>query len=694
MKRRNWIGLHLVASWVLMLAGTAAAQPLGPGGGAFWNQPISESWFTFSRWNGVLPFQGGVPDADVTAHISYPVQVDILGQGQQAACHHLSLGQAGVFLRIAGSSSPASLTVHGTQIDNFGQILVGGDDALQESAFVIANNTNANGTGTLSLRAPAGHDAVIRPTNNQGWLLVNWPDHTIEGNGTIGVRLQNDGVIHANRNGRTLTFNGAFDVDNNQQIRASNGGRILLSQPNGALAFRQSATGQLLIEPGSELVLQACGSNGLQGGRVLGGGQVTVACQGMPVEFVRFGSDMRVAFFGNAILEVRPGGIENNGLIQTGPTGQIRSQFGQSASLRGSGRVQLEGGSMANFLSGLGYALVNEPTHTIGGVGTISLALTNRGEVLADRNGQSSGDSVLSLQQSTMNNEGRMTARDTGTLLINDIAVLQTSTGQIRAFPGSAVLMQGGVARIQGGSILTSGSGVLAAQSSSATLQDVRIEAGSTVLAGCSYTLRLQGVIDQRGSIVVDNSGCGPNFATLQGQGTTQVIGNGEIRLRANAAGANVSLAASGGTLSLASTQMLTGSGNLSGAIAMHGVIMPDQPYAPLGPIGALTVPAGSSLSLSNSSQLVMDLGALSNFDRIQGSGNITVGGTLDVRLVGGYVPLLGDTFDLLTGSAIVGQFSTIRMPATLSALDARVDVFADRVRLTVVPPPFRDGFE
>lgn len=691
---RLFKGLQLLAGLALLWVGTAAAQPLGPGGGAFWNQPISESWFTFSRWNGVLPFQGGVPNADVTAHISYPVQVDILGQGQQAACHHLSLGQAGVGLRIAGSSSPASLTVHGTQIDNFGSILVGGDDALRASEFIIANNTNANGTGTLSLRAPAGHDAVIRAINNQGWLLVNWPDHTIDGNGTISVRLQNDGVIHANRNGRTLTFNGAFDVDNNHLIRASNGGRILISQPNGALAFRQSAAGQLVIEPGSELVLQSCGSNGLQGGRVLGGGLVTVACQGMPVEFVRFESDMRVAFFGNSVLEVRPGGIENNGLIQTGPTGQVRSPFGQSASLRGSGRLQLEGGSMANFSFGGGYAIVNEAAHTIGGVGFIALALTNRGQLLADRNGQSAGDNALILQQSTMNNEGLMSARNTGALLINDVAVLQTSTGQVQALNGSAVVMQGGAARIQGGSVLTSGSGVLVAQSSSATLQDLHIEAGSTVRPDCSYTLRLQGVIDQRGTIVIDNSGCGPNFATVQGNGTTQVIGNGEIRLRANAPGANANLSASGGTLSLGSAQMLTGSGNLSGSIAANGVIMPDQPYAPPGPTGTLTVQPGSSLVLSNSSQLVMDLASLGNFDRIQGSGSITIGGTLDIRLVGGYLPLLGDTFDLITGSAISGQFSSVRMPATLSALDARVDVFADRVRLTVVPPPFRDGFE
>lgn len=685
-------------TWLLALSlamgSTAAhAQPVGPGGGAFWNQPLTDSWFNPFRWNGVLPWQGGVPIADVTAHISHPVQVDILGQGPQAVCHHLSLGQPGVILRIAGSSTIASLTVNGTQIDNFGRILVGGDDALQDSRFIINSNTNANGTGVLTLQAPVGHDAAILPTNNLGWLLVNWPDHTIEGNGTISVNLQNDGLIDANRNGRALTFTGAFTVQNNNMVRARNGGQIRLGISNGNFGFVQ-AGGELLIEPNSSLILESCGSNGLRGGLLHGGGTTTVNCQGFPIESVTIGSDMRVNFNGNSILEVRPLGIENNGLIQTGPTGQVRSQFGQSASLRGTGRLQLEGGGLGNFLNGAGYALINEPAHTIGGVGDIKVALTNRGTVQADRNGQTTGNSVLLLQQSTMINEGTFIARDTGVLNIEGITIDQTSSGQVRALAGSSVIMTASSPRIRGGSIATFGTSALVPQSNPAFIENVRIEAGSTVQIGCSIVLRMEGTIDQRGTMIINNDGCGPNFASLQGNGATQVIGAGEIRLRANSDFGNANLTGSGGLLSLGSSQMLTGYGNLLGAIRIDGALMPDQTFAPVGPVGKITVQPGGALTLGNDAQFIADLASISSFDRIAGTGTITIGGVLDVRLVGAYVPILGDSFDLITGSSISGQFRELRLPPAIANVDARVDVLADRVRLQFVAPPFKDGFE
>lgn len=672
----------------------ATAQPVGPGGGAFWNQEVHDSWFNPFRWNGVLPFQGGVPDASVTAHISYQVQVDVLGQGQAAECHHLSLGQSGVGLRIAGSSTPASLTVHGSQIDNFGAILVGGDDALQDSSLVIATHTNANGTGTLTLRSPALHRAMIRPTNNLGWLLVNWPAHTIQGDGDLNVRLQNDGLIHANRNGRALAFNASHDVQNNHIIRASNGGAIQLNAPNGAFGFHQSGSGELLIEPGSSLELYGCGNQGLSGGLVHGGGRVIVGCQGFPIESVEIGDDIQMEFIGNSGLEIRPGGIENHGLIRTGALGYIRSRFAESATLRGSGRVQLEGGALGNFSNGTGYALVNDAGHTIGGVGVIALALTNRGHVVADRNGQTSGDNSLVFQQSGFLNEALVTARDAGKLVFNAIPIEQTASGQIRALAGSAVELAGSGVRLRGGSVLTQGSGVVFVSGSSPILEGVRIEAGSNIAVPCSTTLQLEGTIDHRGTITLDNSGCGPASARLEAIGSTATVGTGEVRLRAVGSGTNIVLSGGSGQLVLSSGQMLTGTGRLAGTVRLHGVVMPDQPFAPVGAAGVLTAEPGSTVTMASTTRLVFDLASGGQFDRIDGNGTIVVGGTLEIQLAEGFMPVLGQTFDLIQGQAVSGSFHTIRLPPELSAMDGRVDVFPDRVRLTLVPPPFRDGFE
>lgn len=688
--------LLAVATGLLVATGTAPAQSCGTGGCAFWATEVNDSWFNPFRWGGILPWQGGVPNSSVSCRIELAVQIDVLGQGQAASCHHLQFNNTGVIVRVAGSSTRAELNVHGTQMDNNGQILIGGQDALQDSSLIIHNHTNANGAnGQIRLSAPPNHGAFLSPISNLGWLLVNWPSHTIEGNGTIRVRLQNDGLVDANVPGRSLTFESGHDIDNNNLVRARNGGSLVLSMPNGNFGFRQSGAGRIVIENGSGLALIRAGDQGLRGGRLqtLGSGLVTVFSQGFPIEDVHLEAGTRLTFSGNAGLFVGPLGLQNDGLITTGPSGFVTSRFGASTTLTGSGRLQLDGGVLSALFGGGGQAMVNGPAHTIGGFGTIALALTNQGTVLADRNGLSTGPGQLTLQTSAQANQGTMVARNGGSISLQGITLTQDSLATVRAEQDSAVVLEGAAA-IVGGRLATSGNGVIFPNSSDARLENVSLNAGADLRVPCSRELTLVGTVGNAGRITLDNAGCGPNFAVLRGSGATALTQAGEVRLRADGPSVNVTLRGAGGTLTLGAGQLLSGSGRIDGAVRVDGVLMPDQSYTPIGPVGRLTLNAGANLTLGSGARLMVDLRSPTDFDRIDGGGSVTLGGRLVLNLVDGYVPVAGTQFDLITGTAVTGSLSGVDLPAGLGAIDARVEVLPDRLRLFITAPLFRNGFE
>ena len=693
--RRVMSSLALALS--LAATGTVSAQSCGTGGCAFWATEVNDSWFNPFRWGGILPWQGGVPNSSVSCRIELAVQVDALGQGQVASCHHLQFNHTGIVVRVAGSSHRAELNVHGTQMDNNGLILIGGQDALQDSSLIIHNNTNANGAnGRIRLSAPpASHGAFLAPANNLGWLLVNWPSHTIEGNGSIRVRLQNDGLVDANVSGRSLTFDGSHSIDNNGLVRARDGGSLTLAMANGDLGFRQFGDGRIIIGNGSSLALFGAGNQGLVGGRLqtLGSGVATVFSQGFPIDDLHFEAGSRMTFSGNAGLYLGPLGVQNDGLIQTGPSGFVTSRVAASTTLAGSGRLQLEGGALAALFGGGGQAMVNAAGHTIGGFGTIALALTNRGELLADRNGLSSGPGQLTLQTSTQINEGTMVARNGGTLSLQGITLTQGPLGLMRAEQDSAIVLEGAAA-IVGGRLATSGNGVIFPNSSDARLENLTLTPGANLTVPCSRTLTLVGSINNSGTITLDNAGCGPNNATLRGSGATTLSQSGEVRLRADGPSGNVTLEGAGGLLTLASGQVLTGFGRINGEVRIDGAIAPDQSYAPPGPVGTFSVNPGSTLRLGNSADAVFDIASAASFDRIASSGTVQLGGRLVLNSVDGFVPALGTSFDLIVGGAVGGRFASVVFPPEFSGLDAQIEVLSDRVRLTIVAPLLVNGFE
>jgi hypothetical protein len=102
---------------------------------------------------------------------------------------------------------------------------------------------------------------------------------------------------------------------------------------------------------------------------------------------------------------------------------------------------------------------------------------------------------------------------------------------------------------------------------------------------------------------------------------------------------------------------VLTGAGTVNGDLMNGGVVSPGGD----GTTGILTV-TGNYLQTA-ASVLNIDLGGVNagtQYDQVQIGGTAILDGTLNVALIGGYVPQVGDSFLILTFSSVAGTFATV----------------------------------
>jgi hypothetical protein len=122
------------------------------------------------------------------------------------------------------------------------------------------------------------------------------------------------------------------------------------------------------------------------------------------------------------------------------------------------------------------------------------------------------------------------------------------------------------------------------------------------------------------------------------------------------------------GTINL-SAGILTVTGLLSneGTITGSGTIVNDS-FTNIGLIAPGNSPGILSFTgnLIQNGTLVMELGgkvAGTDYDKLLVSGTASLSGTLDILLINGYTPVVGDEFTLIDAASSTGTFSTINLP-------------------------------
>jgi hypothetical protein len=141
------------------------------------------------------------------------------------------------------------------------------------------------------------------------------------------------------------------------------------------------------------------------------------------------------------------------------------------------------------------------------------------------------------------------------------------------------------------------------------------------------------------------------------------------------------------GNVSVSANATLQGPGTIGGAVTV----------ASGGALSTGSTPAVmhvGSLSLQSGSQTQIKLGgaAASQYDTIVSAGPATLGGTLQVSLIGGFVPALGNSFDILNWPTRGGAFSSVQLPALGGTLGWNADALYLSGVLSVIDTNFQPG--
>jgi hypothetical protein len=263
-----------------------------------------------------------------------------------------------------------------------------------------------------------------------------------------------------------------------------------------------------------------------------------------------------------------------------------------------------------------------------------------------------SSTSALTLSGRTLNNSGAVTWSGTNALQLNDGAVwndlsgstfLASNNAAVTATSGTGTFGNAGTFTKSGGAGTTSfasavafnntgtvnvlsGTLALAAGTNSAT---VAVSSGATLNFTGSYTLTSTSGISGSGSVVFSG-------------GTTTIGGT---------------LGASSG-VTVQSGAAITGAATINANVTNSGTI-----HVGGGPgvAGRLTI--NGNFTQTSTGVLNVELGGLNagtDSDQLVISGTASLGGTLNVSLLNGFVPASGNSFSVLTFASSTGTFATV----------------------------------
>lgn len=163
---------------------------------------------------------------------------------------------------------------------------------------------------------------------------------------------------------------------------------------------------------------------------------------------------------------------------------------------------------------------------------------------------------------------------------------------------------------------------------------------------------------------------------------------NGHVRLNGAEPKNAFVRSPSGERLLLGADNTITGRGKIVGVATNAGTLAPGTGE---GGIGRFEL--GVLMDLEPTARLEIDAAGAADglFDHIRGSSSVTLGGSLDVDFVDGYVPQPHDRFDVLIAPTVHGEFNTVDIEDVPGAGPAHV-LYGTSIVTVVVCAADRDG--
>jgi hypothetical protein len=597
----------------------------------------------------------------------------------------------------------------------------------------VTNNTNSEHAATLegmtntvtntgTFEVFDGGAAVLDGTiSNTGSIMLNGvstatlldvsgPTHAATLTGGGKVTMSNSvnnviGVFGGNLTNTNNTIQGAGQIGNTQMglnnqgtINANVGGsgaNPLIVDPTGT----GSNTGTMEATNGGTLELQASFNN--TGGKIEAVGTGSTVTLGPDTSF----SGGMFTTSGGGVIGVTTTSSEHASILE-GFTDIVTNagmfEVFDGATLALDGTINNTGTILLNGLNNSTLLDVTGPNHaaTLTGKGTVTMSNSVNNVIgvfggnLTNLNNTIQGAGQIGNTQAGLNNKGKIIANQPTTLII-DCAGFSNS-GTLMVNKGSLMNINQAFSNFSG-TTLTGGT-----YSVSGTLQfngaNIVNDAAHITLTGTASAIVDQAANDglrnfvaitKKGSLALHSGKILTTPADLSNAGRLTV-------------GAGTNLKVTGGYTQTAGTTTVDGTltapsgttiqaGNVFGKGMIAGTVVSSGSFtAGDSPTGAGKLSA-STYTQNSSGSFNVQIGGLTvgkQYSQLAVANGASLNGTLNVMLINNFVPAIGNTFTILTGSAVSGTFATVNGLSINSGEHFTIKYNPTNVTLTVVSGP------
>ena len=292
-------------------------------------------------------------------------------------------------------------------------------------------------------------------------------------------------------------------------------------------------------------------------------------------------------------------------------------------------------------------------------------------------------------------NTGTILANQGSPLLIVPDASGFTNTGKLIVNPGRAMTVKNTFNNLSPAGVLTGGTYVV---SGALTLQNaITTNDASITLQGAAAEISNESPSNNALGALAANA---PKGVLLLQKGQALATTTGLTNAGKITVGADSSLSVGGSYTQTSGTTQVDGALSVNSPMNIEKGTLLGQGAVGAGVISSGTVTVGDSatkpgkLSVSGSytqtatGALNLAVGGMTvgtQYSQLAVSNGVSLAGTLSIKLVNGFTPAIGDTFTVVTGSAVSGTFSVVKGLSINSAEHFSVGYGANSVTLTVV---------
>jgi hypothetical protein len=592
-----------------------------------------------------------------------------------------------------------SLTMPVTTLNPTASVVANGTLVLGASS-TFAGPSSVTGTGTLRM----ANTSTVTANTTIGVTTFDW-----DGTSAGTLHTINAGVVFTIN---STTFDNDGDMDDPLSL-AGNGGQLIVNGVTNwtmaaALTTNPAAVGTATIGGTARMTLAGAGATWTVTGNTTANAPITFGSSATTIAAARI---LRLAGGDNNLnTHVLAGGtIGGAGTLAANDARELRGfgNIGASIDFDDTARLRADNGTLTisgaivdvgvigtadadgvlnvtnawnnsvaagvALLGGIvqGGAITNDSPNGIQGFGTVTSRVVNNTQLLSFNGGTlifetaaddndwdgAAGDGLLHASPGTT-----LDVRDAGSAFQFG-GIVQVDAGA-RLFvndPGN--LVNGFALDFLPSSSLNLNGGIYEATAST------DLEGTTTVAAGPDSTIRVK-----------NNS-----FLTFRPDSATEL--NGNLRLENNniiiKAGAEFS---GGGAVIIPDGSHLVADtqSEIGVLLYLQGALRPGNSEG----IGRVEV---FEFQETSTSEMYMEISGtlLNQFDRLIVDGDAIVDGYLNIDIDGGFVPALGNTFNILTAHTVTGAFDYVDVSGMPDGLSFHVNYLSNAVQLQVVSTPF-----